>query len=792
MAEDERCADASQTLSGRIERVTYASKDTGFAVLKVKPDKGNLFTATGYVPEMASTLHGNTALEGIDYQFIGEWTATKYGRQFAFQQAKPKGSELFFFLSRVVKGLGEKLARELISRFGETELVAILNDNPEKLLEVKGIKEKKLSLVQRSWQKHKKLRELTEYFAFHDANISPNLLVRIYNHFEGKALEIVRDNPYRLTDVRGIGFKTADKVALSVGLPIFSPVRLEAAISHFLLKEAEESGHTYLSVARLEELVIEGLCGIDNQNEDDANFEHKDKIRSVLPDILNKMVVDKQLVKACEERIGLSAYRHMEDWLREFFAIRSSVQMRRCISKDEAASFIKGFEDENGMEFSSEQKEIILKVATEPRLVFALAGYAGTGKTTVCKAILQLLSQKYTIQKDMICCAFTGMAASRIRKTTGFESSTIHSLLKYQGEGAFEHDMENPLPYKVVVLDESSMVSLQLFYRLARALRPDALLIMVGDPAQLPPIGAGNVFSDVIHTNCVSVVQLLRIYRQSDDSVLALFANDIRKGNMPKAIYDTGWQDFAFEEHEPHKIFHLKQKCSEQELKVLREENSQAILERIQQLAKDYATKLSHPSWDFQTLTPMRIGMLGTEALNTSLQAILNPDTSKPSVAKGGFIFRLNDKVVHLQNKDMPVMAWDEFIANQKKFKQAEFRRIYNGSIGLVMGIDIESEELYVVYPERIVVAYQFDMLGDILELAYALTVHKAQGSQYKIVVIPLATSHFIMLNNKWLYTAITRAEQKVYLIGQKYALKRACTNVESVSRQTWLSGDVF
>ncbi len=788
MTENESCHEATKTLSGRIERVTYASKASGFAVLKVRPERGNAFTATGYVPEMTSALEGNTALEGADYQFVGEWTATKYGRQFAFQHAKPTGSELLFFLSKVVKGLGEKLAKELIVRFGETELVSILNDNPEKLLNIKGIKEKKLSLIQRSWQKHKNLRNLTEYFASHNANISPGLLIRIYNHFEGNALEIVQENPYRLTEVRGIGFKTADRVALSVGLPAFSPVRIEAAISHFLLQEAEENGHTYLTVSRLEELVTEGLYVIESQSEPESDLQNKTKIHQIFPDTLEKMITLKQLIKTDKDRIGLSAYRHMEDWLRDFFTERSSVQMRKLISKDETALFIKGFEDANGMEFSEEQKEIIFKVATEPRLAFALAGYAGTGKTTVCKAILQLLSDKFIPAKEMICCAFTGMAASRIRKTTGFESSTIHSLLKYQGEGTFEHGIENPLPYKVIVLDESSMVNLQLFYRLARALRPDTLLLMVGDPAQLPPIGAGNVFSDIIHSNCVPVIQLMRIYRQSEDSVLALFANEIRTGKMPEQIGKTGWQDFAFEEQEPHNLFKLKKQCSEHELKAFREINSQAILDRIQQLAREYSTTLTHPSWDFQTLTPMRIGLLGTEALNTSLQAVLNPDTSKPSVEKGGFIFRLNDKVVHLQNKDMPVMTWDDFVSNRKAFKAAEFRRIYNGSIGLVIGMDMEAEEVYVVYPERFVVAYQFDMLGDILELAYALTVHKAQGSQYKIVVIPLTTSHFIMLNNKWLYTAITRAEQKVYLVGQKYALKRACTNMESVVRQTWLS----
>jgi exodeoxyribonuclease V alpha subunit len=329
------------------------------------------------------------------------------------------------------------------------------------------------------------------------------------------------------------------------------------------------------------------------------------------------------------------------------------------------------------------------------------------------------------------------------------------------------------------------MVSLTLFYRLARALKPDTLLLLVGDPAQLPPIGAGNVFGDILAAGLISAVHLTRIYRQSEHSVLTLFANEIRQGNIPEGVEIRGWLDFAFENIELHNIYALKKGRTEKELKSLKQENNQAILDRILELAREYKACLSHPVWDFQVLTPMRVGQLGTEILNTNLQNILN--FGEGGVTKAGITIREGDKVVHLQNRDMPVMAWDNFIKQKKSFEPEEFRRVFNGYVGLISKIDVETEQFYVVYPERIVVAYYFDHLGDIIELAYALTVHKAQGSQYRIVVIPLTNSHFIMLNNKWFYTAITRAEEKVYLIGQKYALRRACTNIQGVRRQTWL-----
>ncbi len=760
-------------LRASVERVTFSDPESGFAILRVKPRRGACFTVKGHISELAS----NAGLTGAEFEFRGSWQMTKYGRQFDFSAYRLLGSELHFFLSKVVKGLGDKMARGLIEQFGEEELVRILDNEPERLLKVKGIKEKRLSVIRRSWHRHRSLKALASYLGGR-GHITPNLLVRIYNHFGDDALNIVKENPYRLTEVRGIGFKTADRIALSVGVAPDSPWRIKAGINHVLMEAAESQGHCYLLQPELLSAVRE-LLSTDEIQVSDSRTEG----------VLKKMILEGLLVRGDRDEIGLSSYRFMEDSLRQFFVERSKKGRRKTITGEEARQFIARYEDEKGVEFAPEQKAIIEKIATEPRLIFGLAGFAGTGKTTVCRAILDLLIQYYASREDIMCCAFTGMAASRIRKATGYDAVTIHSLLKYQGENRFEHGPENPVPYRVIVLDEASMVNLSLFYRLARAIKPSALMILVGDPAQLPPIGAGNVFSDALVSGLIPSVHLTSIFRQGEDSVLALFANEIRQGHVPEGVFLDHWNDFACERIEKHNIFALKrQNRPERELRRYREENNEAILQRILELAAYYVKRLTHPSWDFQVLTPMRIGQLGTEILNSRLQDILNPAEKAKTITRAGIRLKEGDKVVHLQNRDMEVMAWDTFIKADKQFERQEYRRIFNGNVGLVSRIDLETEQFFVVYPERIVVAYEFDHVGDIIELAYALTVHKAQGSQYRIVIIPLSNSHFIMLNNKWFYTAITRAEEKVYLIGQPFALKRACTNVEGVERLTWLA----
>ncbi|MGC9022676.1 MAG: AAA family ATPase, partial [Dissulfurimicrobium sp.] len=568
-------------MSGRVERVTYASTETGFAVLRVRPKNGAVFTAAGYVPDVVNQI----GLEGADLEFSGRWTVTKYGRQFAFSAYRPVGSELLFFFSKVVKGLGAKLAETLMVSYGEEGLIKMLDEAPERLLEVKGIKERRLGIIIRSWRKYKGLRELAEYLSGAKGAITPNLLIRIYNHFEDKAIDVIREDPYRLTEIRGIGFKTADRIALGLGVAPHSPSRMRAAAVHLLVNAAESEGHCYLGEKKLTGLMADVLSYDGQVPEDD-----------MLKGVLSSMILDGVLVAGPDREIGLSQYKHMEDWLLDFFKERSCESDRKVVSCDTVDEFTGRFEETVGIDLSFEQKEIIRRIAVEPRLVFGLAGYAGTGKTTVCRAILDLVAKHFAARDQIVCCAFTGMASARLRKATGYDAFTIHSLLKYQGEGRFEHGPERPLPHRVVVLDEASMVNLPIFFRLARALRPDALLILVGDPAQLSPIGAGNVFSDILEAGLIPAVHLTKIYRQSEDSVLTIFANEIRQGRVPEGVERQGWRDFAFCNVEKYNIFALKKgNKGEAELRSFREKNNNAILGRIEDLARQYKERLTHP-----------------------------------------------------------------------------------------------------------------------------------------------------------------------------------------------------
>ena len=307
---------------------------------------------------------------------------------------------------------------------------------------------------------------------------------------------------------------------------------------------------------------------------------------------------------------------------------------------------------------------------------------------------------------------------------------------------------------------------------------------MVGDPAQLPPIGAGNVFGDIIKKDFLSQTTLTTIFRQDKESVLVYFANIIRTGKVPPD-YEKGYKDFAFSLQDIPDYFRLRKELPEAEVRQIRDENNEKIRKRILGLASRAAEMLEHPVWDFQVLSPMKKGILGTETMNVALQEIFNRNGGN-SISRFGITLKEGDKVVHLKNQDMDSVEYSPKILKEEKIKFHR-QRIFNGSVGVVKKIDQENEEFFVLYPDRILVRYDFDHIRDLIDLAYCLTVHKAQGSQYKYVAIPMSNSHFMMLNNKWFYTAITRAEKKVFLVGQEYAFKRACTNIDTAERMTFL-----
>ena len=756
-----------ETIKLKIKRVSYLNPDNGYVVLKGESGR-RLVTAVGNLPEALT----GSKLAGIEFDFDGQWEMSKFGRQFVFTRARIKTNETFYFLAKVVKGLGDKLAQKLLECYGEKELIQILENDPEKLLQFKGIKEKKLKQIKTSWEKQKNLRNLSKFLLPH--GITPNLLIRIFNALGDEAVEKIRLNPYSLTDIRGIGFKTADEIARKLGLDFSSSHRVEAAINHLLLEAGDQDGHTYMVPETLY-LQLSELLDNEAEKVDPMAFE------KVIREMQNqeKIIVDR------EQRIALKAFHYMESFLETFFRKRSQERFQTLLEATKVSQFIDQQEQQSGFTLAPQQRQIITMIGTGKRRLYALSGYAGTGKSTIAKIILNLLAENYCDRKQITCCAFTGMAAARIRKLSGFQAYTIHSLLKYQGENHFEYNREKPLPYKVILLDEAGMVNTQIFYRLALAVPATTIFILVGDPAQLPPIGAGNVFGDILEKPYLAHTSLTQIFRQSKDSVLVHFANIIRKGEMPPD-YEQSYQDFIFMREDIPNYFQLKKELPEKELREIRGMCNDRIRQLILELAAKAVKRLKFPTWDFQVLTPVRRGPLGTEVLNHQLQNVFNPD-SPCQTERFGTIFKVDDKVVHLQNKDMDCARYQNGIQPSHTGSWRR-QRIFNGFVGIIKEIDLNNELFYVIYPGPLIVRYNFDHIRDIIDLAYCLTVHKAQGSQYKFVAIPLSNSHFMMLNNKWFYTAITRAEKKVYLIGQQFALKRSCTNVDTTIRNTFLS----
>jgi len=466
-------------------------------------------------------------------------------------------------------------------------------------------------------------------------------------------------------------------------------------------------------------------------------------------------------------------------------AARTKGRLREARIAEDIEGYIRAEERDLAITFSEEQRKAI-RAINNGASFFILCGYAGTGKSTVSRAVLDLLAMRHGRQA-VICCALSGIAADRIRKLSGYEAATIQSLLVRNKGG-------QRLPYQVLLMDEASMVNSELFHRLLSILRDECRVILVGDPAQLAPIGAGNPFHDLIEGDAAPQVTLTRIYRQSEDRVLTTFANHIRRAVVPPA-YSGRYADFRFVDISIEDYFARIKRITPQEKKELRAENSRLISEELLRLAAAHrselkrlfqARKLSAFIGHFQLITPVRGGILGVDDLNVQLQGILNPQAERrKKLELGRAAFLLYDRVVHVVNQDMDCYEPTAFRLRGGAAASRK-QRIYNGMIGVLFRIDRGQELLWVYYPaDRLVVEYGFEDARELLRLSYALTIHKTQGSEFQNVLIPMSFSHFIMLNNKLLYTAVTRAKKSCTIVGERYAFASACRRKDVTVRDT-------
>ncbi|MHC3993790.1 AAA family ATPase [Thiomicrolovo sp. ZZH C-3] len=725
-------------LIGQIEKIFY--EDEGFFVGVL--GTGEKISGHYFESSVASIENAAVTLEG---EYVEH---PKYGRTFKFHTLNVNQHELFFFLNRVVKGFPKKVTAELIERFGEAGVIEILDNDIEKLTEFAGIKQKRLERIQGRWKQFRSMRELGSLLAPYD--VTPSMLTTIAGAMKdvNDPVAAIKKNPYVLINVEGIGFRRADELALKMGVETGDDRRLACAMEYAIAQRCEREGNSCLGkaelFAELDTLLQEGAV---SQRYEAVLAEHiaEESIRPLSGELLAPV----RLYEA--ERFIFEEFR------------------RRLKRRDEPLTGdLEAFLAETSFTPGAQQREALETLNGGTRLL-CLVGYAGTGKSTTAKLLLDLLALRHG-HEQVITCALSGIASQRIGEVSGYESATIQSLLvRFEGRDA--------MPYKVVLIDEASMINAPLFARLLSRCHRDAVIIIVGDDAQLPPIGAGDVLGDIIRFTLMPVVTLTKIYRQSETQAIPAIADAVRHSEIPALFGD--YDDFRFLPV-ASRDFPDRETHAESLLAALAEEAVRAIpacREHLKQ--KELYAYLTA----FQVISPMKGGTLGTENLNRVLQGYFNP-SARQTVQRGDRRFALMDKVVHTKNDNMP--AWSQ--EGYKAETPSEKHRIFNGMLGLLFRIDEEAEQVYVVYPlEEMVVCYDYTQLTSHLMLAYALTVHKVQGMEYRTVAMPLTFSHYAMLDRKLLYTAITRAKERCVIAGETDGFARALLRGETVSRRTVL-----
>lgn len=698
------------TLEGILDRIVYFNEENNFTVGRLQVSRmRELVAIVGNIP---------CPNPGETLRLKGEWvTDSKFGRQFRVEScfsvlpSTITGIEKYLG-SGLVKGIGPVMAKRLVVKF-ELETLDIIEESPQRLLEVEGIGPVRAERIKGAWQEQKEVREVMVFLQGH--GVSSTYAVKIYKVYGDKAVSMVKENPYRLAlDISGIGFKTADKIARNMGIDPNSQIRAEAGIVH-VLSELVAEGHVYYPCDKLLEKTA-SLLEVET---------------CILDGALDALVGQERVVIEEQKEHGavyLTALYVAE--VNVAGRLRSLVESPRQLLRIDIDKAIELAQRENGIELAELQKKTIREAITSK--VMVLTGGPGTGKTTLINCLIRILEQK---GQRILLASPTGRAAKRLGEVTKREAKTIHRLLEYSPkERCFKRNEDNPLEADLVVIDEASMIDILLMNHLLKAIPPRATLLLVGDIDQLPSVGPGNVLRDIIASEQVKTVRLTEIFRQAQESMIVVNAHRVNQGQFPQTKSSTGKQaDFYFTE---------------------REEPEKAV-DLIKELC---ATRLPRafnfsPFDDVQVMTPMHKGLAGVANLNAELQGLLNPRGEE--VIRGGRIFRVKDKVMQTRN-------------NYEK-------EVFNGDIGRISGIDSEEQKLLVMFEDRLV-DYEWSDL-DQLVLAYAISIHKSQGNEYPAIVVPLLTQHYIMLQRNLLYTAITRAKKLVLLIGSKKAIAMAVKN---------------
>ncbi len=711
----------SDQLSGIIDRILFCNKETGFSVFILHNKKTEPITVTGDFANIQA---------GQEIHLQGSWSFhAKFGKQFqtnSYTTAMPTSTLGIkkYLSSGFIKGIGKVYAEKIVNHLGQ-ETLKVIDEDPDKLLEVPGLGKKRVERIKNSWIDQKYIAKIMVFLQ--EKGASANFAIKIYKKYGHDSIAKLSQDPYKLTDdVWGIGFKIADKIAQNLGFATGSIQRVQAGIL-FTLKQESNNGHVYQEVANLKEKTFQ-LLEIDSEL-------HQSQIKSALINLYQEDKI-KLISYNNQHFIGLSQMYGSEKGIGSKILQLLKTPIRHEIT---STALYQELQKKMDIELNADQQRAILNCFEHK--VSIITGGPGTGKTTLVKTLLKLLEQH---QLEYKLAAPTGRAAKRLMEGTKRQATTIHRLLEFDpATMKFVHNEQNAIKTDFLIIDESSMIDIFLGHSLIKAVSEKTHLIFIGDIDQLPSVGPGNVLKDLINSQKISCTKLTQIFRQAQNSLIIQNAHKINQGNFPSASLPDCKKDFYF----------------------ISEEHAENAFEIIKKLLKTTIPAHHIDHNNVTILTPMNRGATGTQKLNHDLQQLLNPNHKTAHVAAMGTMYGVNDRVMQIRNN------YD--------------KKVFNGDIGTIKSIDTE-EQLMTVDIDGSIIEYSFDEINELV-LAYAITIHKSQGSEYDAVIIPLFMQHFMLLQRNLIYTAITRAKKLCIFIGQPKALAMGIKNAKQEQRITFL-----